>query len=880
MSGIPPFSRSGSTTPAKKAPFRPSGSAQASPTASQITPPKTRIPTIVRSPSASTPASPAHSPHGSTSSIPSIIRNSPQALARKGDNPRGLSGEIAAARSYLHSESQLSSATAMVSQADRRNKLKKRLLIQQTEKIKELLWEKASLLQKKQLLDDEQRETDTIRRKIEDEREERQRAWVMEEAIRREEEEEELKYSSMRLRKYAQRYEFEMAKREKMIRSKEQKEWKRNNHVQEALNESRRKDMERARLANGITRELDDTLSPHSPPPPQPQPQPVSAPAPAHTPIVVAPAPAAAPSPISPASSFSGMSPTPILSAVAAALARRTSEGGMSTASTSSTLSDGEVVRELQAGGFQAKPAAVSPVAAAPAPAPAPASAAPTPAPTSPPAAATAPVPAVPAKTPKANKSEDGLLELEDDSIAKEDGLLDDDDVTFLSSSDDSDSDSEEKEPSQSRRSSGAPTAAKALRRAAAKAEKEAEREERERERERLEAEEKARRDAETAKEREERERREWEEQERKEREWQDLKDRLMNEARELQDRERARLQREREEEQRRVSQTMAAKEAEMNQLIAKLKDAESKGGMPALPALPASADVAPSSSPTAAPPQPAPEAGATSPVAAATTPVAVSGSVTPVKALPPLSSITLRSASASLLRKEEEAAAAAAAPLTATPVRRIVPPPAVSPVRPKPAKKAEVSESVAISSMLHELEQLEEEEGDDAQDGRGRDQGAAHGQAQGGADVAGPQRRGGVGGEVGQQEEEQGRRVAATEGVQGGDGHRRGAVHQGRAPGALRLQAQLLLLTHRTRPLAGRLRHDLQRPGRLDAHHHAPGKAEEAPGSGCRRRRQCGRQWRGQPYRQREQQPPGVSGQQRSRQPAGQRHCGLRRCG
>ena len=233
-SGIPP-PRPGLSTPAKKPAFRPSSvhpnsspSANSSPVLpSQITPPKSKIPTITptRSPSNSTPPSPSHTPATSISQPAALLRSAPNLNKKHAD--KRLSGEISAARTYLHSEASLSAAAAIqsqvVSQADRRNKLKKRALIQQTEKIKELLWEKASLMQKKQLMEEEQRELDGLKRKVEDEREERQKAWVMEEAMRREEEEEELRYAVMRMRKYVQRYDFEMAKREKMIASKEAK---------------------------------------------------------------------------------------------------------------------------------------------------------------------------------------------------------------------------------------------------------------------------------------------------------------------------------------------------------------------------------------------------------------------------------------------------------------------------------------------------------------------------------------------------------------------------------------------------------------------------------------------------------------------------------
>ena len=635
------------------------------------------------------------------------MRAAPQSLSKKNDNRRGLSTEIAAARSYLHSESALSSASAMVSQADRRAKLKKRLLIQQTEKIKDLLWEKASLAQKRGLLDEERRELEALRVKVETEREERQRLWVMEEAMRREEEEEELKLSMMRLKKLAQRYDFDMAKREKMIKSKEMKEWKKQHSAVEQAQEQRRRDMERHHLANGIKEELDDNLAPSSP-------------APLGDATVAAPD-----SPAHSASSTESSSSATAPAVAVAPMQRRTSEGGLSTAS-SASISEDDIARELHAGGFAAKEAAAAPATSAP---------------------LIVAVTSASAATSPVNRSEEGLLDFQDDSIANADGLLDDDDVTFLSSSDDS-GDDEEKEMSTSRRSSGSAPAVRQLRKAAVKAEKDAELVEREKERERAELEERQRRDAESAKEREERERVEREEQEAKDREWQELKDKL-NEAREMQERERLRIKQEREEEQRRV----AAKEAEMNELLAKLQKAEAMvmPALPALPALPTAADVAattssplttsPTTTTTETASNPLPDPAITAPRAATTpetsalldaaSPTASkpsSGSSTPVKALPPLSSISLRSASAALARRHEDAEAidepkqapGALAPLpslSATPVRRLVSPSlsgaSSPPARAKP-KARDGSEASNISSMLAELEALEEEEAEE----------------------------------------------------------------------------------------------------------------------------------------------------------------------
>ena len=695
-SGIPP-PRPGLSTPAKKPAFRPSSvhpssspSANSSPVPSQITPPKSKIPTITsntRSPSNSTPPSPSHTPTSSISSPAALLRSAPNLNKKHAD--KRLSGEINAARTYLHSEASLSAAAAIqsqvVSQADRRNKLKKRALIQQTEKIKELLWEKASLMQKKQLMEEEQRELDGLKRKVEDEREERQKAWVMEEAMRREEEEEELRYAVMRMRKYAQRYDFEMAKREKMIASKEAKDKKRSNYAAEVAESNRRQQEERSRLADGIRGELDDTLPPDT--------------------LLDAPIPATRPPPslqtstTTTAGQVEALSPR---SAGAVSPGSVTSERSTSSnnnvqpyrrpsESTASTVSDGDVARELHATGFPAtqKQQATADNGSA--------------------------------ETEKKSGEQDEMMsELNDDTIANADGILDEDDVTFVSSDDESDEE-EEKEAESSRRGSRRSSASVKLSKAATRLE----REEKEQERERDEREKRAK---ETQKEREERERREQEDREKKEREWQELKERLMSEARELQEAERQRMQSEREAEQRQLAASMAAKEAEMNELLAKLKEVEAQG-VPALPALP-------DAQPMIGTPEPAaPAPVAETPVADAsagrsvTTPAqSTSNSAATSKSLPPLSSITLRSASESLARRTVAAdddiideptqapgAQNALPSLSSTPVRRLVAASttaASTTAQPKKAKaKSEPSESMAISSMLHELEQLEEEE-------------------------------------------------------------------------------------------------------------------------------------------------------------------------
>ena len=689
-SGIPP-PRPGLSTPAKKPAFRPSSvhpttspSANSSPIPTQITPPKSKIPTITantRSPSNSQPPSPAHTPLASNPSQPTaLLRNAPNLNKKHAD--KRLSGEISAARTYLHSEASLSAAAAIqsqaVSQADRRNKLKKRALIQQTEKIKELLWEKASLMQKKQLMDEEQRELDGLKRKVEEEREERQKAWVMEEAMRREEEEEELRYAVMRMRKYVQRYDFEMAKREKMIASKEAKDKKKSNYAAEVAESNRRQHEERSKLAEGIRGELDDTLPSDTlldapaaaarlPPTLQ-----TSGTTAAGHPEAFSPSSADTLSPGSVASERSFSSVQPL---------RRPSE------STTSTVSDGDVARELHATGFPAGQR----------------------------------VQAVAERTSAGSEKSTGeqeLLELNDETIANADGILDEDDVTFVSSDDDSD-DEEEKEAESSRRGSRRSSTSAQIKKAASRAE----REEKEQERERDERE---RRAKETEMEREERERREQEDREKKEREWQELKERLMSEARELQEAERQRVQREREEEQRQVAASMAAKEAHMNELLAKLKEVEIKG-VPPLPTLPDAQPIIGTSEPdvSAAVPE-TPMADATT-ARAVTTPEK-SPAEPASKQLPPLSSITLRSASESLARRtaaqDEEVideptqapgAQNALPSLSSTPVRRLVAAStnaasSTSPVK-KAKTKSEPSESMAISSMLHELEQLEEEE-------------------------------------------------------------------------------------------------------------------------------------------------------------------------
>ena len=700
-SGIPP-PRPVMSTPAKKAPFRPSSvhpnsspSANSSPVPTQITPPKSKIPTmttVTRSPSNSTPPSPSHTPTASISQPASLLRSAPNLNKKHAD--KRLSGEISAARSYLHSEASLSAAAAIqqqaVSAADRRNKLKKRALIQQTEKIKELLWEKASLLQKKQLMEEEQRELDVLKRKVEDEREERQRAWVMEEAMRREEEEEELRYAVMRMRKYSQRYDFEVAKREKMIASKEAKDKRKSNYAAEVAETNRRQQEERSKLAEGILGELDDTLPPDT--------------------LLDAPTAAARPPPAletntaTAAGQLEALSPTSpgAVSPGSAASERSYSSNSNHAAqplrrpseSTASTVSDGDVARELHATGFpasQREQPRVESVSAG-------------------------------SSEKKTSEPERELLELSDETIAHADGILDEDDLTFVSSDDDSDNEEEEKEASRrgSRRSSH--SSALKLNRAAARAE----REEKEQEREREEREKRAK---ETEKEREERERREQEDREKKEREWQELKERLMSEARELQEAERQRLQRDREEEQKLVAASMAAKEAEMNSLLAKLKEVETMG-VPTLPALPdAQPIIGTTVGPTATSPVAETPMADSSAARSVTTPEklpSTSGASTPSAALPPLSSITLRSASESLARrvaadddvidepKQAPGAQNALPSLSSTPVRRLVAAStsaASSTSPPKKAKKPEQSESMAISSMLHELEQLEEEE-------------------------------------------------------------------------------------------------------------------------------------------------------------------------
>ena len=534
-----------------------------------------------------------------------------------------LSGEINAARSYLHSEASLSAAAAIqsqaVTQADRRNKLKKRALIQQTEKIKELLWEKASLMQKKQLMEEEQRELDVLKRKVEDEREERQKAWVMEEAMRREEEEEELRYGVMRMRKYVQRYDFELAKREKMIASKEAKDRKKSNYAAEVAESSRRQQEERSKLAEGILGELDDTLPPDT------------------------------------------------LLNVPTASVRAPPAGQTGSASTVSAVSNGPSV-----GGE------------------------------------------------KKTDGEQELLELSDETIANADGILDEDDVTFVSSDDESD-DEEEKQAETSRRGSGRSSASMKVSKAALRAE----REEKEQEREKEEREKRAK---ETEKEREERERREQEDRVKKEREWQELKERLMNEARELQEAERQRLQHEREDEQKRVAASMAAKEAEMNELLAKLKEVEAKG-VPPLPTLPDAQPMIGTSEPAASTTNAETPIADVSAARSVTTPVQPSSdSAAASKSLPPLSSLKLRSASESLSRRasadedmideptQAPGAQNALPSLSSTPVRRLVAASTTAASSTTPLKKAtkakvEPSESMAISSMLHELEQLEEEE-------------------------------------------------------------------------------------------------------------------------------------------------------------------------
>ena len=707
-SGIPP-PRPGMSTPAKKAPFRPSSvhpnispSATNSPVASQITPPKSKIPTFAtptRSPSNSTPPSPSHAPTAATSQPAALIRNAPNLNKKHAD--KRLSGEITAARSYLHSEASLSSAAALqaqaVSQADRRNKLKKRALIQQTEKIKELLWEKASLMQKKQLMDEEQRELDTLKRKVEDEREERQKAWVMEEAMRREEEEEELRYAVMRMRKYSQRYDFEMAKREKMIASKDAKDKKRSNYAAQVAEANRKSHDERSRLAEGIRGELDDTLPPDTlldapatiarPPPALQTTSPTAAPLEVLSPT--------SPGAVSPGSVTSERSYS---SNSVAQPPRRPSE------STASTVSDGDVARELHATGFpaaQKQRASVEQAAA-----------------DSEKEDDNTTLVRTYTKKSETNDTQE-LLELNDDTIANADGILDEDDVTFVSSDDDDSDDEEEKEIDTSRRGSRRSSTSAVVK--AAKAASRAEREEKEIEREREEREKRAK---ETEKEREERERREVEDREKKEREWQELKERLMNEARELQDAERQRLQREREEEQRLVAASMAAKEAEMNELLAKLKEVEAKG-VPALPALPDAQPLIGTTEPAAS--APAGEAltvSASSSRSITTPDQSSTGGSSPTSALPPLSSISLRNASESLARrqaaddeidepKQAPGAQNALPSLSATPVRRLVAASttAASSTSPPKPRKVEPSESMAISSMLQELEQLEEEE-------------------------------------------------------------------------------------------------------------------------------------------------------------------------
>ena len=449
---------------------------------------------------------------------------------------------------------------------------------------------------------------------------------------------------------------------------------------------NRRQQEERSKLADGIRIELDDTLPPDT--------------------LLDAAVVAARPPPALQTSSTSGagqleaLSPTSVGAvspgSVSSERSYYSSNGAVlplrrPSESTVSTVSDGDVARELHATGFpatQKEQSAANNISAG---------------------------------STDNKSSEQELLELNDDTIANADGILDEDDVTFVSSDDESD-DEEEKEAESSRRSSRRSSASQKVSKAATRAE----REEKEQERERDEREKRAK---ETEMERQERERREQEDREKKEREWQELKERLMNEARELQEAERQRLQKEREEEGRRVAASMAAKEAEMNELLAKLKEVEVKG-VPPLPTLPDAQPIIGTTEPavSSAPIADTQATAAGSAARSVTTPEqSSSDSATATKSLPPLSSITLRSASESLARrtaaeddvidepKQAPGAQNALPSLSSTPVRRLVAASTTAASTTSPPKKAkaksEASESMAISSMLHELEQLEEEE-------------------------------------------------------------------------------------------------------------------------------------------------------------------------